>query len=165
MLRPRILLLWSIVALLILLVAGTVLILIHPVLWTGRYYELTIQSVEFGPHGRVSLTYEDTLTYGTAVLWNYPLPSGSGGIEDYWDRRPGGFMHWPRRESGKVFEFFLTAEYERASRVLDDAAVRQRLLLNQGRIRVRRGDRLVCYRVPSTGDGWLESTIEIKPYP
>ena len=66
--RPRTVVLWFTVSVLIVLVSGTLLLLIHPVLLTGRYYELTIHSVDFDSEGFVSLNYDDAISYGTSIF-------------------------------------------------------------------------------------------------
>src|SRR5436190_22787266 len=111
---PRTVVAWCALSALILLVASTLLILVHPVLWTGRYYELTIRQVTHG-EGMVSLIYDDALTYGTEVIWSYAVARGQATVTDTWEggRRP--FLRWPRQERERTLGLYLTTEEERAT--------------------------------------------------
>jgi len=152
-------------ALLALLVMGTLVLLAHPVLLTGRYYEMSIQSVEFEPGGMVSITYDDVITYGTSVLWAYGVTrNGRASMVISWESGPRSFLRWPRRDH-RTFGFYLTTEEERAKGVGDSPAIRQRLLLKEGTYRVRPGEPLVATRIASPDGTPIESMLEVTPTP
>jgi hypothetical protein len=157
--------LWSAIGLLILLVAGTVLILAQPVLFTGRYYELTIRSVDHSPHGIVTITYDDAITYDTSVEVRYAIDAGYASMGDSWDSRRRSFLRWPRRERDKTLGLYLLTRDERAKDVGDSPAVRQRFLLKEGTYRVRPGERLVLFRGWDIDGTRLNSYIEIEQSP
>jgi hypothetical protein len=163
--RTRSAVAWCAIGALVLLVGGTLLLLVHPVLFTGRYYEITIRSVHFGPQGMVSLTYDDALTYGTEIAWKYGVARGHVAITDTWEggRRP--FLGWPRQERERTLGLYLTTEKERATGVDDSPAVRQRWLLKEGTYRVRPGDRLILARTQNPDGTVSEASIEVRPAP
>lgn len=151
---------YVILALLILLVAGTLLLLVHPILFTGRSYEFTLRRVEHSPEGMITLTYDDVLTYDTAVLMNFAGARGQTILLEEWDGKPRSFLHWPRREQDRTLTLYLNTAEERAKGVPDSPALRQRWLLKEGTYRIRPGDRLVMGRLPASDGKIFEMTME-----
>lgn len=162
--RSRTVVAWCALGALILLVAGTLLILVHPVLFTGRYYEITIRNVAHA-EGMVSLTYDDALTYGTEVCWSYAVARGQAIVTDTWEggRRP--FLRWPRKERERTLTLYLTTEEERAKGIADSPAIRQRWLLKEGTYRLRPGDKLAVMRLQRPDGKTFEGKIEVRPAP
>jgi len=163
--RTRTLILRLTVVLLSLLVAGTLLLLVHPILFTGRFYELTIRKVDFGPDGMVSITYDDVLTYDSSVLWRYPAPNGTTFIMEEWEGRPRTFLRWPTKDRNQNLTLYLTTTDERSKGVGDSPAIRQRWLLKEGTYRLRPGEQLVAARILESDGTTAESIVEITPTP
>jgi len=151
-------------ALLALLVVAALVILLQPVLLTGRYYDLTVRSIEYGPLGNVTVTYDEVLTYGTSASWEYNMEKNTGGmVLQAWERMPPGFLRWPRRSRDQTFGFWLTTPAERAERMEVSPALRERLLLRQGTYRIRCGDHLDYYRRTAPDGTVVPWEIEVNP--
>ena len=163
--RPGTLILRCVVVLLSLLVLGMLAILVHPVLFTGRYYEITIRNVDFGPDGMVTLTYDDIITYDTSVSCKYSIEAGYASMQDEWDHRRPGFLRWPRQERDRTLGVYLATRDERAKGIGDSPAIRQRFLLKKGTYRIRSGDRLILFRGLDIDGTPLDSYFEVKPSP
>jgi len=150
--------------LLALLVLAALIFLVHPVLLTGRYYELTVRSIEFGNLGNVTVTYDEVLTYDTTASWEHSIEVRSGGtLQQTWDHMPPGFLRGPRRSQNLTFGFWLTTQAERAERMPDSPALRERLLLKAGTYRIRSGDRLEYYRRTDPDGDVTPWNIEVHP--
>jgi len=159
--RRRSPLLWSAIALLLILVLGTLVVLVHPVLITGRYYDITIRSVEHGPQGQLTLTYEEALTYDSRVSWTFDSVRGMAMRTDSWNGGGRHFPHWPNEELELRTTIYLTSAEERASGIGDSPAIRERWVLQKGHYRVRPGERLILSRRPRPDGKVFESTIEV----
>ena len=155
--RPAIL----VVILLILLVAATLLLLVHPILFTGRFYEFTLRNVEHTSEGMVTLTYDDALTYDSAVVLNYAVARGQTMVLEQWEGKPRSFLRWPRRERDRTLALYLTTQEERAKGIADSPAIRQRWALKEGTYRLRPGDRLVMARRQAADGKVFEMTMEV----
>jgi hypothetical protein len=166
---PRTTILRIAAALLAVLVLGILVVLVHPVLLTGRYYELTIHSVEFDPEGLVNLTYDDAICYGTSIFLKSSSSATSeistGGELESWESRRGGVLRWPRKKQAQVLGFWLVTDEERAKGIADSPAARQRLLLKEGTYRIRQGDRLIYYRRQEPNGTVTSRFIEARPTP
>jgi hypothetical protein len=156
---------YVILAVLGLLVAATLLLLSHPVLLTGRYYEVTVRSVEHGPHGLVTMTYDETLTYGTRVSWVHSAAHGTGSNTYGWRNAGRRFPTWPRTEQERTYAQFLSTEEERAKGLGDDPAFRRRWVCEPGVHRLRPGELLVLARWQYPDGRFFQSTIEVSPEP
>jgi hypothetical protein len=157
--------LWLTISVLIFLVAGTLLVLVHPVLVTGRYYELTLRTIQHGPQGLVTVTYDETLTYGTWVNWMYDTTRGITANTYGWDQGGRKFPRWPRREQDRTLAFYLTSAEERAKGIADSSEIRQRWVLEPGVYRIRPGDRLVLSRRKWSDGKPFETTIGVVADP
>src|SRR5262245_29373861 len=162
--RSRTAVLWFVIGVLAFLVLGMLLLLIHPVLLTGRYYEFTVRTIDFGPLGPTSILYDDSITYDTQVSVIYRGVGPSLQMET-WDRKPPNILRWPRRERDKVLGFWLATEEEKALGKGDTPAVWKRLLLKPGTYRVRSGEQLIYYRRPEQDGTETQYTIEVAPCP
>ena len=140
----------------------TLVLLYHPVLFTGRYYELTVQSIDYGPQSLTSVVYDDSITYDTQVMVRYTGTPNSL-VQDYWDRKPRSILHWPRKEREKVLGFWLATEEEKALGIAESSMVRGRLLLKPGMYRIRIGERLIYYRRPERDGTETLWSMEIHP--
>lgn len=149
-------------ALLALLVVAVLIFLFHPVLLSGRYYELTVRSIEYGSLGNVTVIYDEALTYDTKAIWEHSTENRSGGmILQTWDRMPAGFLRSPRRIQNQSFGFWLTTQSERAERTPDSPALRERLLLKVGTYRIRSGEQLVYYQRTNPDGSVVPWEIEV----
>ena len=160
--RPKNVLLWTAVWLLILLVAATLVIVVHPVLLTGQYYEVTVRTIFIAPSGRVTILFDDVISYRTEVMWDQEVTrdSRSGPIE-YWDGKPPRFLRWPRSAWDNTFSFRLTSDEELARGVGDSPMLRQRLLIQEGTYQVRKDTPLQIFR-RTDPDGFVaKGQIEI----
>ena len=163
--RTRSAVVWSVISALILLIGGTILILVHPVLLTGRYYDLTVRELDYGPQGLVTMTYDETLSYGTRVSWIYSVSRRSGSNTYGWKSASRQFPRWARTEREQTWAIYLTTEEERARGGGDSPAIRQRWVLEKGTYRIRPGDRLVLTRWQAPDGNVFESAIEVSPEP
>ena len=139
---------------------------VHPVLFTGRYYDFTVRSVEYDPlFGHVTLTYDDVVSYGAEAKWEYAMTKYTeAAVLHDWGRRPRSFLFWPRKDKSKTLGFFLTTDAEREKGLGDSPAIRQRLELKEGTYRVRSGERMEYFH--GSPDGSLFPWhIEVKPLP
>jgi hypothetical protein len=150
-------------ALLAVLLLGTLVILVHPILVTGRYYDLMIRDVQHGPGGMLSITYDETISYGTSVSWTHPAARGTQFSIFDWGGGSRQFPHWPRTERDQTWAIYLNSEEERARGVGDSPEIRQRWLLQKGTYRIRPGERLVLTRWQAPDGTVLESAIEVRP--
>ena len=162
--RRRNALLWSGIAVLTALLAGTVLLLIHPVLFTGRYYELTVRSIDYGPRSLTSIVVDDSITYDTLLRVNY-ASSALHLSMDSWDRKPRSFLLWPRNERERTWGWWLATEEEKALGLGDSPAVRERLQLKPGTYRIRAGERLIFYRRKEADGTETQWSYEVEPAP
>ena len=157
--RSRTAILRIVAALLAVLVAGTLALMAHPILFTGRSYEFTVRSVEVGPDGKLTLTYDDVITYDTTVTWTI---SGGLGLTDSWDHGRNGFLRWPRKDQ-RTLSFFLTTDEELEKRMGDAPVIRERLLLKEGTYRIRAGERLEYYRRTNPDGTVVSWHIKVEP--
>jgi len=120
--------------LLAMLVLGMLALLIHPVLFTGRYYEFTVKKVKYEDDGMVTLIYDDVLTYGTEVKWTWrPATFKAESVRYSWEEKPPGFLRWPRKSRDQSVGFVV------AQRNPQDPL--QRLMLKEGATyRMRAGE-------------------------
>lgn len=151
-------------ALLTVLVLGMLLLLFHPVLITGRYYEITVQAVKFTPEGLVSMTFEEVVSYGTKVQWFHAGPGGPVRSTSGWNSRGRRFPRWPVRDQ-RDWVISLTTKEEDSQRRGDSPEVRQRWLLERGTYRIRPGGTLVLTRWQGSDGKAFESTIEAAVEP
>jgi hypothetical protein len=160
MARAKTALAWVSISVLLVLVLGTVLFFLHPMLLTGRYYEITIRTVEHGPQGLVTLTYDEALSYGTRVSWQVDAARGTYETTYSWNLGGRQFPRWPRREREQTRSLYLTSSEERDAGINDSPAIRRRWVPVKGTYRIRPGERLVLYRREQPGGKVFESTIE-----
>ena len=149
-------------ALLAVLLLGTLVLLVHPVLLTGRYYDLLIREVQYGPGGMLSITYDETISYGTNVIWMHPASRGTQFTMFDWEGGSRQFPHWPRTERQLTWAIYLNSEEERARGIGDSPEIRRRWLLQKGTYRIRPGERLVLTRWQEPDATALESAIEVR---
>ena len=145
--RRRTALLWSAIAVLAILIAGSVLILVRPSLLIGDYYEITIKQVTFEEDGMVMFTFDDCLTYDMDVTWR--LWGGHHGWRYSWHEKPPGFLRWPRKSKDQSFGFRVPA--------------RDRLLLKQGTYRIRSGESLEIGQSALPDGSPRPSEISVNP--
>jgi len=165
MIPPRTAILRAAAALLAALVLGTLLLLVHPVLITGRYYDLTVRDLDYGPQGLLTMTYDETLSYGASVNWRHAGARGSGSNTYGWKSGSRQFPHWPRTEREQTWAIYLTNEEERARGIDDSPAIRRRWVLEKGTYRIRTGERLILTRWQAADGKLFESAIEVLPEP
>jgi hypothetical protein len=160
----RTVILWFVISLLILFLAGALLFLAHPTLLTGGFYEFTVTSVEFGPQGHALITYEDVLSYGTSATWEYHVDKLSRGSHIHeWAQRPASFLRWPRKEKQSLGVFLATDE-EREKGKSDSPSVRERLRLKAGTYRIRSGERMDYFRWTDPEGTVIRWQIEVSPH-
>ena len=143
-------LLWLAISLLIVLIVGMLLILVHPVLWTGRYYEFTVKQAKLEDDGTLTIVYDDVLTYGTEVTWRWrPAMAKAETISYSWDQRAPGFLRWPRRSRDQVLGLRWVPG--------------ERLLLQEGTYRIRSGKWMDFIETTLPDGRTLPSEISVDP--
>jgi hypothetical protein len=150
---------WTLIVLLSLCLACGAIFLIHPSLFTGSVYEITIKSIVAGPHGEVDVSYDDRLGYGTTVFWDVPPTYGQKTVMDSWDdRSTGGSLH-PIVMRGNTFRFFVGTQEEREGGATSQAEFRERLFVRTGVHRLRGGEHLLLYRYQSSRGETIEGNL------
>jgi len=134
------------------LLAGSLLIVIHPVMLTGRFYEFTIRNIKLDAFEYAIITYDDLLTCDTEVRWYFRL---GGTTEqkrlDSWELKPDRFLSWPRKSQDQTLGVLMMPG--------------TRLLLKEGTYRIRAGDSLEFLEVVDRTGTALRSEIRVEKSP
>jgi hypothetical protein len=150
--RQKNAILWAIAVVLSILIALGLVLLLHPVLLMGRYYEFTVKKVDLDDDGMLIITYDESLTYDTEVIWRWrPRMSKAESIRYSWDQKPSGFLRWPRRDRDRTIGFRWSPN--------------QRLLLKEGTYRIRSGEWLQFIETTLPDGKTWPSEISVEPKP